>query len=174
MAALAELDVPVDADDPVALTIFPEMDAGADVPEITEACWGILGKSPAPSCTWEKKLSHCADLLRQTIGCFFRYELIVIVERGCQDLKDLPVAIFIVQNAAKIVYQRRQHERLSARQFDQALPAQPCCLFRIDIEKTEVSKGPIAQMLPDIGRNLSCKRPCPGEERGNRARKWSV
>jgi hypothetical protein len=42
----AELGVPVDADDPVALTIFPEMDAGADVPEITEACWGILGKSP--------------------------------------------------------------------------------------------------------------------------------
>ena len=32
--------------DPVALTIFPEMDATADVPEITEACWGILGKSP--------------------------------------------------------------------------------------------------------------------------------
>jgi hypothetical protein len=30
----------------VALTIFPEMDETADVPEITEACWGILGKSP--------------------------------------------------------------------------------------------------------------------------------
>jgi hypothetical protein len=42
----AELGVPVDAADPVALTVFPEMDAGADVPEITEACWGILGKSP--------------------------------------------------------------------------------------------------------------------------------
>jgi hypothetical protein len=41
-----ELGVPVDAEDPVALTIFPEMDATADVPEITEACWGILGKSP--------------------------------------------------------------------------------------------------------------------------------
>jgi hypothetical protein len=27
--------------------IFPEMDARVDVPEITEACWGILGKSPA-------------------------------------------------------------------------------------------------------------------------------
>jgi hypothetical protein len=26
--------------------LFPEMDAGADVPEITEACWGILGRSP--------------------------------------------------------------------------------------------------------------------------------
>jgi uncharacterized Fe-S cluster-containing radical SAM superfamily protein len=42
----AELGVPFDADDPVALTIFPEMDTAADVPEITEACWGILGKSP--------------------------------------------------------------------------------------------------------------------------------
>ena len=42
----AELGVPIDADDPVALTIFPEMDATAEVPEITEACWGVLGKSP--------------------------------------------------------------------------------------------------------------------------------
>jgi uncharacterized Fe-S cluster-containing radical SAM superfamily protein len=42
----AELGVAIDADDPVALVIFPEMDPAADVPEITEACWGILGKSP--------------------------------------------------------------------------------------------------------------------------------
>ncbi len=42
----AELGIAIDADDPVALTVFPEMDAAADVPEITEACWGILGKSP--------------------------------------------------------------------------------------------------------------------------------
>ena len=41
-----ELGVAIDAEDPVALTIFPEMDSGAEVPEITEACWGILGKSP--------------------------------------------------------------------------------------------------------------------------------
>ena len=26
--------------------LFPEMDAAADVPEITTACWGILGKAP--------------------------------------------------------------------------------------------------------------------------------
>jgi hypothetical protein len=38
--------IPIDADDPVALVLFPEMDAAADVPEITEACWGILGKRP--------------------------------------------------------------------------------------------------------------------------------
>jgi uncharacterized Fe-S cluster-containing radical SAM superfamily protein len=38
--------IPLDADDPVALMIFPEMDATVDVPEITTACWGILHKSP--------------------------------------------------------------------------------------------------------------------------------
>ncbi len=38
---------PVDAYDPAALVLFPEMDASADVPEITEDCWGILGKNPA-------------------------------------------------------------------------------------------------------------------------------
>jgi pyruvate-formate lyase-activating enzyme len=41
-----QLGVALDADDPVELMIFPEMDATVDVPEITEACWGILGKSP--------------------------------------------------------------------------------------------------------------------------------
>jgi hypothetical protein len=42
----AKLGIALDADDPVALMIFPEMDATVDVPEITEACWGILSKSP--------------------------------------------------------------------------------------------------------------------------------
>jgi len=36
----------VDADDPARLVLFPEMDAAADVPEITTACWGILGVDP--------------------------------------------------------------------------------------------------------------------------------
>src|SRR5579863_6089773 len=38
----AEEAVQLDAEDPVALMIFPEMDAGVDVPEITTACWAIL------------------------------------------------------------------------------------------------------------------------------------
>jgi MoaA/NifB/PqqE/SkfB family radical SAM enzyme len=42
----AELGVAIDANDPVRLMVFPEMDTAADVLEITEACWGILGKSP--------------------------------------------------------------------------------------------------------------------------------
>ncbi len=41
-----ELSIAIDAADPVRLMVFPEMDAAADVPEITEACWAILGKSP--------------------------------------------------------------------------------------------------------------------------------
>jgi hypothetical protein len=42
-----QLDVRLDAFDPVRLMLFPEMDAGCDVPEITTSCWGILDKSPA-------------------------------------------------------------------------------------------------------------------------------
>jgi hypothetical protein len=37
----------VDAFDPAALVIFPEMDAAADVPEISTDCWNILNVSPA-------------------------------------------------------------------------------------------------------------------------------
>ena len=36
----------VDAQDPSRLVLFPEMEDGADTPEITEACWDILGKRP--------------------------------------------------------------------------------------------------------------------------------
>lgn len=36
----------IDAQDPAATVIFPEMDMAAEVPEITTACWGILHKSP--------------------------------------------------------------------------------------------------------------------------------
>ncbi|MEC3863051.1 radical SAM protein [Mesobacterium sp. TK19101] len=36
----------IDAMNPGACVLFPEMDTSIDVPEITTACWGILGKSP--------------------------------------------------------------------------------------------------------------------------------
>lgn len=42
----ADLGVPIDANDPAILVLFPEMDPTVDVPEITTACWGILKKSP--------------------------------------------------------------------------------------------------------------------------------
>jgi pyruvate-formate lyase-activating enzyme len=40
------LGVSIDASDPVRLMLFPEMDADRDVPEITDSCWDILGRSP--------------------------------------------------------------------------------------------------------------------------------
>lgn len=36
----------IDAQDPGATVLFPEMDEAAEVPEITTACWGILDKKP--------------------------------------------------------------------------------------------------------------------------------
>ncbi len=44
---IAERSWPVDADDPGSLVLFPELDETADVPEITQDCWDILGKSPS-------------------------------------------------------------------------------------------------------------------------------
>ncbi len=45
-ALFDEVGLKLDAHDPAALVIFPEMDPLADPPEITAACWGILNKDP--------------------------------------------------------------------------------------------------------------------------------
>ena len=37
----------IDAFNPGRLVLFPEMEPTADVPEITEACWGILHRAPS-------------------------------------------------------------------------------------------------------------------------------
>lgn len=37
----------IDLNDPLSLILFPEMDARIDVPEVTPACWAILGVDPA-------------------------------------------------------------------------------------------------------------------------------
>ena len=42
----ADEAIAIDTSDHARLVLFPEMDSEADVPEISEACWGILGKSP--------------------------------------------------------------------------------------------------------------------------------
>ncbi len=36
----------IDANDPMATVLFPEMDENIEVPEITTACWGILNVDP--------------------------------------------------------------------------------------------------------------------------------
>jgi hypothetical protein len=45
-ALITRLGLPIDADDPRQLVLFPEMIARDNPPEITTACWGILNKSP--------------------------------------------------------------------------------------------------------------------------------
>ncbi|HSG91860.1 MAG TPA: radical SAM protein [Pseudomonadales bacterium] len=46
-ALFAAEDIRVDARDPKALVLFPEMTPNAEVPEITTECWDILGIRPA-------------------------------------------------------------------------------------------------------------------------------
>ncbi len=46
-ALFAREGVALDALNPEHLVLFPEMDEGAEVPEITTACWNILNKDPA-------------------------------------------------------------------------------------------------------------------------------
>ncbi len=46
-ALFAENNLPLNAENPAHLTLFPEMDARADVAEITTSCWGILDVDPA-------------------------------------------------------------------------------------------------------------------------------
>lgn len=41
-----ECKISVDAQDPMQLILFPEMDENVEVPEITTDCWDILKKSP--------------------------------------------------------------------------------------------------------------------------------
>ncbi len=45
-ALFAKCGIGIDCDDDEALLILPEMRPGTTPPEITEACWGILKKSP--------------------------------------------------------------------------------------------------------------------------------
>ena len=52
-------DIAVDTANPACLVLFPEMDAGADVPEITTDCWSILGKSPDDiMCATQRMVVH--------------------------------------------------------------------------------------------------------------------
>ena len=65
----ARTGVKVDAADPSALVLFPEMDASADVAEITQACWGILGLSPhVPMCSSSRMVIKRKGAERPTIA----------------------------------------------------------------------------------------------------------
>jgi uncharacterized Fe-S cluster-containing radical SAM superfamily protein len=44
---LSALGIAIDIHDPARLVLFPEMDATAHVPEISQGCWAILEKQPS-------------------------------------------------------------------------------------------------------------------------------
>ncbi|MBX7458304.1 radical SAM protein [Qipengyuania sp. 1NDH17] len=51
--------IAADAHNPARLVLFPEMDADRDIAEITTACWGILGKTPADvMCNTSRMVVH--------------------------------------------------------------------------------------------------------------------
>jgi hypothetical protein len=58
-ALFSRLGVDLDAHDPAALVLFPEMDAAADVAEISEGCWEVLGLTPAAvMCSSSRMVVH--------------------------------------------------------------------------------------------------------------------
>ncbi len=62
--------IAVDADDPGALVLFPEMDSRLDTPEITEACWGILKKAPeSVMCASSRMVIKRKGLAPSVVAC---------------------------------------------------------------------------------------------------------
>ena len=67
-ALFQTLDIGIDANDPAALVLFPEMDPRADVPEITDQCWGILHKHPEDvMCATSRMVVHRKGAARPNV-----------------------------------------------------------------------------------------------------------
>jgi len=67
-ALFAREGITIDADDPIALVLFPEMDDRIDVPEITTACWDILDVSPdAMMCATSRMIVKRKGALRPVV-----------------------------------------------------------------------------------------------------------
>ena len=67
----AMLGLALDATNPGDLVLFPAMDATADVPEISTACWDILGLTPeVPMCSSSRMVVHRkGDARAQVAAC---------------------------------------------------------------------------------------------------------
>lgn len=62
------LGVSVDAQNPKELMLFPEMDEGAEVPEITTECWGILNVDPNDMmCATSRMVVKCKGAEKPTV-----------------------------------------------------------------------------------------------------------
>ena len=66
-----ELGIDLDTDDPQALVLFPEIDVHAEVPEITTACWDILGVDPNDMMCASSRMvvKHKGDAVPAVMAC---------------------------------------------------------------------------------------------------------
>lgn len=65
----ARYGLAVDVEDPGRFVMFPEMEASADVAEISTACWDILGKSPdAMMCATSRMVVKHRGAARPTVA----------------------------------------------------------------------------------------------------------
>lgn len=65
----AEHALPIDVNDPQSFVMFPEMDATADIAEISTGCWDILGKSPsAMMCATSRMVVKHRGATRPTVA----------------------------------------------------------------------------------------------------------
>lgn len=67
----AGIGLGIDPEDHRKLVLFPEMDETADVPEITTACWSILGKKPSDvmCATSRMVVKHKGEAAPTVIAC---------------------------------------------------------------------------------------------------------
>ena len=70
-ALFATEGIAVDAQSPTQLVLFPEMDAAADTPEVTTACWQLLGVSPEDiMCAWSRMVvKHRGAATPHVVSC---------------------------------------------------------------------------------------------------------
>ena len=70
-ALFAAEGVAVDAQSPTELVLFPEMDASADTPEVTEGCWAQLGVAPEDvMCAWSRMVvKHRGAAAPHVVSC---------------------------------------------------------------------------------------------------------
>ena len=70
-ALFAAEGIAVDAQSPTQLVLFPEMDAAAETPEVTTACWRLLGVSPEDiMCAWSRMVvKHRGAAAPHVVSC---------------------------------------------------------------------------------------------------------
>ena len=90
-----ELGIDLDTDDPQALVLFPEIDVYAEVPEITTACWGILGVDPNDMMCASSRMvvKHKGDAVPAVMACLYWPTRVILTLAEAFTDANAPVAL---------------------------------------------------------------------------------